>query len=423
MKRHAGYAVWNTCPKKWNEERTRQKCQDEDEADSLLNSLPVSDKDSHVTYKNIFCARCNGAVNTSYWKVIFSCDQWFNPYTFRLSNDLLYNWCSVSDKKPGDFQLSQLKSCIPRFNDCCSFSIAENKAHCQAECLRYAFPVVYSDSIFRNPQCALCNDLDLRDIILSSSMSPSPIDPPPMTILFDFSSTSKFSINVENDVGNVVRRIEKTKSCSHDEVYDPYVDICRKIVPHGSFENLFHEYGGGNGTQGTKESNPKCTVVAYNKTDYEHLPNGKIFLKAHGKLYSNITYRIDDNRLLLCVNFSKNYTGKEDVPGGINITRTTPKSLQLLTLIGSVVSMVSLILLLVTYILFAELRNLPGKIIINLAISLLLYQSVFFSAGKNDDRKTCLAVAVLLHFFALSSFTWMNVMAYDMHRTFTNVSG
>ena len=72
---------------------------------------------------------------------------------------------------------------------------------------------------------------------------------------------------------------------------------------------------------------------------------------------------------------------------------------------------------------FAELRNLPGKIIINLTLSLIVYQSVFFLALKKDNQETCLAIAVLLHFFILSSFTWMNVMAYDVHRIFTNASG
>ena len=256
--------------------------------------------------------------------------------------------------------------------------------------------------------------------------------PPVLTILFDFSSTSKFGVKVvDNDVKEVVGRFEETKSCSNDEVYDPYLDICKKIIskPEHSIQSVskllnpncsIPEHSIQNGS---KLLNPNCTVIAYNKTDYEQLPNGTVFLKAHGKLYSNISYKIHDNRLFLCVNFSKNYTLTKNESGDINETKTTPKSLRLLTLIGSVVSMVCLVLLLVTYILFAELRNLPGKIIINLTISLLLYQSVFFSAGKNDDRKTCLAVAVLLHFFVLSSFTWMNAMAYDVHRTFTNVSG
>ncbi|XP_022799580.1 adhesion G-protein coupled receptor G6-like [Stylophora pistillata] len=85
--------------------------------------------------------------------------------------------------------------------------------------------------------------------------------------------------------------------------------------------------------------------------------------------------------------------------------------------------MVSLILLLLTYIMFTELRNLTGKIIINLAISLLLHQSCFFAGGEIKDPETCMSVAVLLHFFVLSSFTWMSVKAYDVHRIFAPLKG
>ena len=115
-------------------------------------------------------------------------------------------------------------------------------------------------------------------------------------------------------------------------------------------------------------------------------------------------------------NFSKNFNKTREI-------LRKNKFLQHLSFIGSVVSIVSLVLLLVTYVLFAELRNLPGKIMLNLTISLLLYESVFLSAGKKDHQLVCLVVAVLFHLFALSSFTWMNVMAYDVHRTFTEVSG
>ena len=117
-----------------------------------------------------------------------------------------------------------------------------------------------------------------------------------------------------------------------------------------------------------------------------------------------------------CGNFSKNFNKTREI-------LRKNKFLQHLSFIGSVVSIVSLVLLLVTYVLFAELRNLPGKIMLNLTISLLLYESVFLSAGKKDHQLVCLVVAVLFHLFALSSFTWMNVMAYDVHRTFTEVSG
>ena len=282
--------------------------------------------------------------------------------------------------------------------------------------MSYALPVLTNLAFgkYHNPHCALCNGLELSNLYHEKQTILHGVSHFALTILFDFSSTSKFGVKViDNVVNEVVGRFEETKSCSNEEVYDPYLNICKRIVskPPQSIGNR------------SKSWNPNCTFIAYNKTDYEQVPNGTVFLKAHGKLNSNISYKIHDNRLFLCVNFSQNVTLTKNESGGINETKTTPKSLRLLTLIGSVVSMVCLVLLLVTYILFVELRNLPGKIIINLAISLLLYQSVFFSAGKNDDQESCVAVAVLLHFFVLSSFTWMNVMAYDAHRTFTNISG
>ncbi|KAL9971181.1 hypothetical protein ACROYT_G023673 [Oculina patagonica] len=405
--RYPGYAVWNTCPKNWKEKSVLQKCQDEDEND-LLRNLPVFDEDSHVTYKNIFCARCNGVVNTTYWKIIFDCKPWFNASNFNLSSDVgfLHKRCLVG-KKPKDFQLSFLKRCIPRFQDCSNISQEKNLTYCQAECLRYAFPVCTSYQEqhvrFRNPQCALCNGFK-PSVMESECLGWTTGLPPPLTILFDFSHTSKHSVVVQDRKENVVKSIEKTWSCSLDEVYDPFAGSCKNVVS-------------------VEEWKPNCTAIAFNETDYERLPNGTIYLKLYGKIYSNTTYAIRDNKLLLCVNFSRNVSAGVKEPSVPYKITKTPASLQLLSLVGCIVSMVSLVLLLMTYILFAELRNLPGKIIINLALSLLLYQSIFFSAVKTDNQETCLAVAVLLHFFVLSSFTWMNVMAYDVHRTFTNAAG
>ena len=162
-----------------------------------------------------------------------------------------------------------------------------------------------------------------------------------------------------------------------------------------------------------------CLSISFNQSDYEQLPNGTVYIKPHNKIYSNTSYTIRNDKLLLCVNFSRNAT-TTITKQRIVKTKTTPASLQILTSIGCIVSVVSLVLLLITYILFAELRNLPGKIIINLALSLLAYQAIFFSAVKTPNQEQCLVIAVLLHFFVLSSFTWMNVMAYDVHRTFTS---
>ena len=424
MAKYTGYAVWNTCPQNWTERSVRQKCQDEDQND-LLRNLPVFNKDSHVTYKNIFCSRCNGAVNTSYWKIKFDCETWFNVTTLNLGDrmTLLLQNCSVN-KSPQDTQLKFLKRCIPRFQDCSNTSQEKNESYCQRECLRYAFPFCFGtvEKIrFRNPQCALCNGFKPNDLESECEADSGGVSPP-LTILFDFSSTSKYSVVVKDRKENVVKRTKQELSCALDEVYDPYEGSCKTIDSTGS-QTAGHEKSKGNETEANQGNrtglHPNCTFIAFNKTDYVQLSNSSVYLKLHNKIYSNTTYTIRDNRLLLCVNFSRNFTATKTEPGIQHQITKTPASLQLLTSIGCIVSMVSLVLLLITYILFAELRNLPGKIIINVAFSLLLYQSVLFSAVKTDDQETCLAVAVLLHYFVLSSFTWMNVMAYDVHRIFT----
>ena len=419
---YQGYVVLNTCPKNWTESSVRHKCQHEDE-DDLLNNLPVFDNDRHITYRNIFCARCNSVVNITYWELKVDCSAWFNTTGFNLSNImvLLHQNCSVT-KSPEVSQLKYLKRCIPRFQDCYNVSQEKNESYCQTECLRYAFPFCEENSDrtgdakrrYRNPQCAICNGVKPNELESECDSGSFPVSPS-LTILFDFSSKSKYSIAVEDREQKTHQSYEHIWSCADDEVYDPYAAECRKIVSVGT-QNANSQNT--NGATNKTDLYPNCTFVHFNKSDYEQLTNGTVYIKPHNKIYSNTSYTVVDDGLLLCESFSRNATATAK---GRNFgkIKTTPASLHLLTAIGCVISMASLVLLLITYILFPELRNLPGKIIINLAFSLLLYQSVFYSAVKTSNQRQCLIVAVLLHYFAHCSFTWMNIMAYDVHRIFT----
>ena len=57
---------------------------------------------------------------------------------------------------------------------------------------------------------------------------------------------------------------------------------------------------------------------------------------------------------------------------------------------------------------------------INLCGALLCYQALFLSAEKSTEVPIlCQAVAILLHFFVRSAFSWMTVMAEDTASTFT----
>ncbi|ELU00377.1 hypothetical protein CAPTEDRAFT_192473 [Capitella teleta] len=90
-----------------------------------------------------------------------------------------------------------------------------------------------------------------------------------------------------------------------------------------------------------------------------------------------------------------------------------------LTLVGSALSIFGLLLLLLAYTCLPGLRNTPGKSLMSLAVSLLLAQALYAS-GLNlmQPRSLCVSMAMFVHFFFLSQFCWMNVLAFDVWRSF-----
>ena len=307
----------------------REKCQDENQSD-LLRKLPVFDQDSLVTYKNIFCARSNGATNTTYWNLQFDCGTWLNVRDVNLGDSmvLLHQNCSV-DKRPKQHHLNFLKRCIPQFQDCHNISQEKNESYCQTDCLGYAFPVCScSKKIrFRNPQCALCNGFTPNDLHTECKFRGVFISPP-LTILFDFISTSKYSVTVNDRKEKMVKKVEKVCSCCLDEVYDPFVGNCKRVVEDNRAN--------------TTRLHANCTFIAFNRTDFVWLSNDSVFLKLHNKVYRNNTCRILDDKLLVhvCVNFSRNSTRSVNENGKHKITEA-PAILRIFTSMGCIVSMVS----------------------------------------------------------------------------------
>ncbi|XP_068696015.1 uncharacterized protein [Montipora foliosa] len=429
-----GFAVRSTCPRNWKDEIVRTKCQNEDQSD-LFNDWPVFDHEKRITYRNVFCARCNGAVNTTYWKLEADCSEWFNTTAFNLSDFMRFANanCSVKIIKPWGQYLRQF---IPRFEDCSGIGREKNGSYCQSQCLGYAFPVCLITNKktirFRNLQCALCNGF--QPSYLKIDLPPKPpgdmFPLPSLTILFDFTSSFDKRVTVKDRKMHFEQDINHVWYCAANELYDPYVGKCKSTVslhppqtdtPISPSEKTLPVDFISNETRLLLNLN--CTFVPFNQSDYEQRPNGTVYIKPHNKMYGKTWYTIRRKILLLCVNFSRNATVFSEQPSAGYLTKTTPTSLQILTSAGCITSMASLLLLLATYTLFSELRNLPGRIIINLSLSLLLYQGVSLSAMKTSSRKQCQVIAVLLHYFFLCSFTWMNAMACDVHKTFTSSDG
>jgi hypothetical protein len=91
--------------------------------------------------------------------------------------------------------------------------------------------------------------------------------------------------------------------------------------------------------------------------------------------------------------------------------------------VSTFISLTAMVLTLITYGLFSELRNIPGWNIINLTIALTLGQFSFLSGSLfNELPISCFIISLATHYFFLASFFWMNIIAFDLYRNFCNKS-
>uniref|UniRef100_A0A4W5R2S6 Adhesion G-protein coupled receptor G6 n=1 Tax=Hucho hucho TaxID=62062 RepID=A0A4W5R2S6_9TELE len=109
-----------------------------------------------------------------------------------------------------------------------------------------------------------------------------------------------------------------------------------------------------------------------------------------------------------------------DISGSAEqIDEKNTKILTFITYIGCGISAIFSAATLLTYIAFEKLRrDYPSKILMNLSTSLLFLNMVFLMDGwlaSFDVEGLCVAVAVFLHFFLLTSFTWMGLESIHMY--------
>ena len=364
------------------------------------------DLDDKSAYKNIFCAKCNHAGKPVYWKFSASCKGRLAPSDIPRRRTLMLEFI----RKNCDWEFS-----VPPVNsnpkNClgvkvqCEQSEPYNSLLLSSLCSFYVFPVRGSFQR-KNPHCEVCRGNDISAYFCGRyygkkpTSGPSP-GIPSLDILFDFSSASH-SVKIGNK-----KTIVQNKECDNGFLFDPFTDQCVKVltVAHSrkNNESFFRD---------------TCLGTSFVKIDLSSvtiLPNGSIWIPLHRRTYSNESYFVNGSTVFLCVNYTREFNETTTILKVANLTGR-----QILTYVGCAISMASLILLLGVYITLAELRTLPGKNLMSLSVSMLFYHTVFLMSGQTNLPHLCMVVSILLHFFLLSSFCWMSVMAFDVAKTFTN---
>ncbi|XP_062834023.1 adhesion G-protein coupled receptor G6 isoform X2 [Anolis carolinensis] len=127
----------------------------------------------------------------------------------------------------------------------------------------------------------------------------------------------------------------------------------------------------------------------------------------------------DDETVCLCSHLT-HFGVLMDLPGTApQIDPENTKALTFITYIGCGISAIFSAATLLTYIAFEKLRrDYPSKILMNLSTALLCLNLAFLLDGwiaSFDIEGLCIAIAALLHYFLLATFTWMGLEAVHMY--------
>lgn len=243
----------------------------------------------------------------------------------------------------------------------------------------------------------------------------------------DFPSRKSFSFSMIIDFGfggeGEFDRVGQKKRCKQNEIFDHLHDRCHAVMCGANFINE-------NGLCVPKKEliahsdwpnpqaylNSSCQrIVLVESHDYYVLENDSIVLNKTGEIINPDQYEqlINENgteSVQICANQTlQDYYFKYS------------SGQRFLSDICLGISIVCLAIHIGIHLVLPKLRNLPGKNLLSLSCALFLAQLLFLTAiGARMELgyELCAALAVLTHWSYLAAFFWMNVMGFDICRTF-----
>jgi hypothetical protein len=251
--------------------------------------------------------------------------------------------------------------------------------------------------------------------------------------------TGNFTLSWEENVLSVIKLTSKRLSCydekklqSHEYKIDKengtlVVNKTEKIFSLEHYTLIKEE--GGNVTLCRKLLLSDCNEGAFvplSPDEYVVFPNLTVYHNATESVFNFGEYLMSENKgttnsniiqnsllssnstISVCLPFKETFTKTEKYS-----TNTTSYALRILTLIGFSVSIICLILLLITYGLFQELRAVSGMNLMNLSLSMLLSHLIWLiGTSYFTGTKTCTVLAIFEHYLFQVSFVAMSVISY-----------
>ena len=395
-----------SCPTPWRNVDTALACMSTNYSADPTTALPVLDMTTNVSFANIYCAICHGkSRNLHHWSLRIVRESSRRAFLQDIkSADTI--WHAL----PPEEIVSKKCVVTPR-----EASVGPDTAM-KKLCRSYANGIEVCDTKqsigqgFKNSYCALLSNANVfvNRTIRCKKIFPPKYPPRLISTLFLFSIHAKYSRHFRQ---RLIRM--GVDDCPINEVYDPFKYICLPV----------HTVANSNSTN----SSEQCRGPSFPFNEFIILRNKSVFLIPHQKLYNNGSFIVANKTLILCsANFSRNYTKTVETTGYVYIKeKTTAQSLVLLivTYVGFSLSIISLLFLLMTYFLFAELRTYPGKMVMHLSCAMIAMQSVYFVSDPDlVSSAVCAVMGALLHYSILAVFLWMSVIAHNTRKSLSNPS-
>ncbi|XP_078671127.1 uncharacterized protein LOC144911180 isoform X2 [Branchiostoma floridae x Branchiostoma belcheri] len=387
------------CPDDLTDDVTTDQCLKEADPynpGDLVYRMPVYDTSTNISYKNIFCAFCNNVSmeQVIIWEAELVCTGLINSSTNPVGVAQLYNKLNISigncrGTPKLEFEDPFIMKSITRI--CIiPYKVDMLNVNCNVTaCRSYDHRVTFNQQkIYKNIHCALCEGISLASTTHLQCYNPSP------RIVFSLISlTYLFNFNAGESHEN------NPNHCPPDSLYDSFVDSCRPFssVSHGPSLPL---------------QNCSRPILNFTSEEFQVLPNGSVRLLSSNGTCPAEQVVILNTSASICGDCLLWYFSNDT----LQTTWDATKSWLTLGLVSaSDIAVAGFVFY--TY-KSGQWKKVPEKLKVQMMTCMAVAVTQFVARVFIPPGLGCTVYAILLHYFMLTAFTSMNVLAVDIFLTF-----
>ena len=264
--------------------------------------------------------------------------------------------------------------------------------------------------MYNNLDCARCNYIEANDTYcfegkLDKRLKGAPEKTVSFRLIFDFELG-----------GGGGGKVGHEKKCQDNETWDHLRNRCHAVVCGSLYENVDGEcrvradpHDGWVDSNSTR-MNSSCQRLTLSNQEFHQLPNNSIIVNQTGEMLGADQYEIEpaSGNVQICADASvQDYFDYDAVQNYLSDVCLS-------------ISVICLVLHIGLHVALPKLRNLPGKNLLSLSCALFVAQTIFLTCIRSTSISgLCAFLGALTHWSYLAAFFWMNVMGYDICRTFT----